>query len=209
MIELYDYFRSSASMRVKIALNLKELDYQSIPVHLLNDGGEQYSAHYRTINPQALVPSLKHDGITVTQSMAILEYLEETFPQPHLLPADRAARAYVRSLAQSIVCDIHPLNNLRILNYLTKLGLPKESNITCIHHWLQLGLTALERRLKKSVLRGQFCYQDIPTFADICLIPQLFNAKRFHFNLTTFPTLCEIEKTCLTFPAFSSALPMC
>lgn len=207
MLELYDYFRSSASLRVCIALNLKQLDYTQIPIHLLNNGGEQFSAAYCALNPQALVPCLKHDGVVITQSLAIMEYLEEIFPKIPLLPFDRDARAYVRSIAQSIACDIHPLNNLRVIKYLEKLGLAHEDRRKWPHHWLELGLTALETRLQKSLMRGKFCYQDQPTIADACLIPQLFNAKRFHFDLSPFPTLLKIEKNCLAMDEFSKVLP--
>lgn len=207
MLELYDYFRSSASLRVRIALNLKKLDYKNNPVHLLHHGGEQFFHSYTTLNPQALVPTLNHDGTVITQSLAILEYLEETHPQPALLPKDPAARAYVRSLALSIACDIHPLNNLRVLNYLNKLGLPQEDRKKWPQHWLQLGLSAIETRLKKSHYRGQFCYQDHPTLADVCLIPQLFNARRFHFDVSAFPHIIAIEAACLALPAFKTAFP--
>ena len=207
MLILYDYFRSSASFRVRIALNLKKLDYQLTQIHLLDDGGQQHAAAYTQINPQALVPCLNHDGAIITQSLSILEYLEETFPSPALLPEERQARAYVRSIAQGIACDIHPLNNLRVLNYLNKLGLPSDDKPKWIHHWLNLGLTALEKKAEKSVFRGKCFYQDHITFAEICLIPQLFNARRYHFDLTPFPFLLSIEQHCSLLPAFKDASP--
>lgn len=207
MLMLYDYFRSSASLRVSIALNLKKLAYQSIPVHLLQAGGEQFFASYTTLNPQSLVPTLKNEGAVITQSLAILEYLEETFPALPLLPKDREARAYVRSIAQAIACDIHPLSNLRVLNYLGKQGVHGDDKRRWTHHWLTLGLAALDEKIKKSIWRGTYCYQEQPTFADICLIPQLFSAKRFQLDLSPYPHLLAIEAHCLKNPAFSSALP--
>jgi len=204
MLILYDYFRSSASYRVRIALNLKKLDYQLTQIHLLDDGGQQHTAAYTQINPQALVPCLNHDGAIITQSLSILEYLEETFPSPALLPKERQARAYVRSIAQSIACDIHPLNNLRVLNYLNKLGLPSDDKPKWVDHWLNLGLTALEKKAEKSIFRGKCFYQDQITFAEICLIPQLFNARRYHFDLTSFPFLLSIEQHCSLLPAFNA-----
>lgn len=206
MIELYDYYRSSASIRVRLALELKGLEYSKIAVHLLNEGGEQFSASFQALNSQSLVPCLKHDGVVVTQSLAILEYLEETFPQPPLLPYDRTARAYVRSIALSIACDIHPLINLRVIKYLGKVGVSLEDKQHWPRYWITQGFIALEAKLKKSILRGKFCYQDQPTLADICLAAQLFSAKRHHVDLTPFPTLIAIGEQCLTLPSFEKVI---
>jgi maleylpyruvate isomerase len=184
-IQLYSYFRSSASYRVRIALHLKGLAYDTLPVHLLRHGGEQFSPVFRDINPQSQVPVMLVDGEALTQSLALLEYLEERFPQPPLLPVDMLARAHVREIALAIACDIHPLNNLRVLRML-KESLASDDQMRhdeikqqWITHWIQSGFAALETRLANSSWRGQYCYADTPTMADCCLVPQMFNARRF------------------------------
>lgn len=207
-LTLYNYFRSSASYRVRIALNLKGLDYTYAPVHLTRNGGEQFSDSYRRLNPHVLVPVLKDEENSVTQSVAIMEYLDEIYPQPPLLPADPANRAHVRSLAMAVACEIHPLNNLRVLKYLSgELGLKDETKIGWVHHWINLGFEGLERELAASRERGRFCFGDTPTMADCCLIPQMFNARRFKVDLAPYPTLRAIEEACENLDAFQAARP--
>jgi maleylacetoacetate isomerase len=207
-MKLFTYFRSSAAYRVRIALNLKGLQPEHIPIHLVNNGGEQFSKEYRTKNPQCLVPALEVEQGVITQSLAILEYCEEKFPTPALLPKDPFDRARVRSLALSIACEIHPLNNLRVLKYLTEqLGLQETQKNTWYQHWIRLGLTALEARLAQDPQTGQCCHGDEPTFADIFLVPQLYNARRFQCDLSDYPTLCRIEEYCGSIPAFQNAAP--
>lgn len=206
MIKLYTYFRSSAAYRVRIALNLKGLPYESIPVHLLRDGGAQHSADYVRLNPAELVPTLVDGGLTLGQSLAIIEYLEETHPTPALLPLDAPGRARVRALAQTIACEIHPLNNLRVLQYLEReLNVDAEAKARWYRHWITLGFTALESLLQDS--RGDFCHGDAPTLADCCLIPQVANSRRFDTPLENFPRIRRIEAACLRLPAFQRALP--
>ncbi len=195
---LYSYFRSSAAFRVRIALNLKGIapDYRF--VHLLKDGGEQHAADYTRLNPQELVPTLLHDGRAIGQSLAIMEYLDEIKPSPPLLPHDALGRARVRQLAYAIVCDIHSLNNLRVLNYLREpLGHSRDEVIAWMTHWIDLGFAALETMLVGSRETGRFCHGDAPTLADVCLVPQMANARRGRTNLDAFPTLKRIEAACL------------
>jgi maleylpyruvate isomerase len=205
---LYTYFRSSAAYRVRIALNLKDIapDYRF--VHLLKDGGQQHGRHYAELNPQELVPTLVHDGHAIGQSLAIMEYLDEIKPEPPLLPRDAAGRARVRQLAYAVACDIHPINNLRVLNYLRKpFGHSDEEVITWMTHWIDLGLGAIETMLAGSADTGRFCHGDKPTIADVCLIPQMANARRGRTNLELFPTLKRIEAACFELPAFADAVP--
>lgn len=206
-MKLYTFFRSSASYRVRIALNLKGLAYQQVPIHLRRGGGEQFSAAYRAINPQELVPALEDDGKIFTQSLAIIEYLEEKYPKPALLPSDPAGRAIVRGMALSIACEVHPIQNLRVLNYLkANCNQTDEQVNRWARHWIDLGLSALEQ----SIVRrggGTFCYGETPTLADVCLVPQLGNARRFGCDLARYPTLLAIEKNCAALPAFASAAP--
>ena len=205
---LHNYFRSSASYRVRIALNLKGIRYDYRPVHLSRGGGEQLKPGFLELNPQALVPVLEHDGVRLTQSLAILEYLDEIHPSPALLPATAEGRARVRALALTIACEIHPLNNLRVLHYLTgTAGVTTEAKSDWYRHWVELGLTALESELARSRDTGNFCHGDAPGLADCCLIPQLFNARRFDCDLASFPTLLAIEGRCLELDAFARAAP--
>ncbi|MBU9212365.1 maleylacetoacetate isomerase [Burkholderia multivorans] len=207
-MRLLNYFRSSASYRVRIACNLKGLPYEYVPIHLNRNGGEQFATEFSELNPQQLVPLLQDGGVLIAQSMAILEYLEERYPDAPLLPGDILARAQVRQIAQYIACDIHPLNNLRVLKFLTGgLQLSEEQKTTWIVHWLETGLSALENQLKQSSTRGAFCFGDTPTFADCCLVPQLFNAKRFGVDIERFPTLQAIERNCQGMEAFRLAQP--
>ncbi len=210
MIRLFNYFRSSAAYRVRIALNLKGVPYQNEFVHLTRGGGEQFSAAYRAKNPQQLLPSLMEGDDTLTQSIAIIEYLEEKYPQTPLLPAAHAyaARARVRALSLAIACDIHPLNNLRILKYLTKeIGISEEQKSAWISRWIGEGFTAIEAQLAASEHTGVFCHGDAPTLADCCLVPQVFSARRFNVDLAPYPTIVRIDAACNALPAFIAAHP--
>lgn len=210
---LYSYFRSSAAYRVRIALALKGLPYQTLPVHLVRQ--EQRSPAYTARAPSQLVPLLVDgaDGTTdkalyLSQSLAICEYLEETHPHPPLLPADAAGRARVRSLALDIACEIHPLNNLRVLRYLGEtLQLSEAQKTGWYRHWVALGLGALEQRLANDPATGRCCHGDRPGLADLCLVPQVFNARRFDCPLEALPTVCRIVEHCEQLPAFQAAHP--
>lgn len=207
---LYDYFRSSASYRVRIALNLKGLEFDKIEIHLLKDGGEQHKEPYISLNPQQLVPALTLDsGTLLTQSMAIIEYLEENYPQSSkLLPLKIEERAYIRSLSQMICCDIHPLNNLRVLQYLVdQVHISEEQKKEWYRYWIDEGFTAVEKRLKKSHSNGKFCFGETPTMADCCLIPQVYNALRFQIALKNYPLINEIYNHCQTLDSFLKAEP--
>ncbi len=207
-MKLFTYFRSSAAYRVRIGLNLKGLAYESVPVHLIKDGGQQLGAEYRAINPSGLVPALQEEGATITQSLAILEYLDETYPASPLLPSTPLARARVRSLAMQIACDIHPLNNLRVLRYLVKeAGLAEEAKNAWYVHWVQQGFAALELQLASSPDTGSCCHGDTPGLADCLLVPQVFNAVRFNIDMGPYPTIARIAAHCDTLPAFASAHP--
>jgi maleylpyruvate isomerase len=207
-MQLYSYFRSSAAYRVRIALNLKGLPYATKPVHLLKDGGQQLLPDYTRLNPLALIPTLVDGPALLTQSLAIIEYLEETHPIPPLLPATPIARAQVRALALSIACDIHPLNNLRVLRYLKReLNVPDDARDTWYRHWIQTGLLALEKMLAASPETGTYCHGGTPSLADICLVPQMFNARRLKCDLSAMPTLARIDAACRALPAFERAAP--
>jgi maleylacetoacetate isomerase len=203
---LYGYWRSSAAWRVRIALNLKGLAWASVPVHLVRDGGEQRLPAFRRLNPQGLVPALEIDGLVLTQSLAIIEYLDETRPAPALLPAGPAARARVRSLAQLVASDIHPLNNLRALQFLhAPLGVDEAGREAWYRHWVSDGLRALETRLAREPETGRYCHGDAPGLADCCLVPQLYNARRYGCDLDEFPVLLAIEAACRELDAFQQA----
>jgi maleylacetoacetate isomerase len=205
-VKLYGFSRSSAAYRVRIALGLKGLSYEQASVHLAK--GEQYSPEYGAVNPQNLVPVLEDEGHLLYQSLAIIQYLEETHPQPRLIPADPLERNRVRSLALIIACEIHPLNNTRVLNYLTgSLGLTEEQKRDWYHHWVKTGFIALESRLVTEPWTGRFCHGDAPGFADIALVPQVANARRFKVDLTAFPTIVRIDGECLKLDAFKKAAP--
>ncbi len=205
-MKLYSYYRSSAAYRIRIALNIKGIDWETIPVDLLN--GEDAGDAYRAINPQGVVPSLAIDSKILHQSMAILEYLEETHPTPALLPADAQDRAQVRALANVIACDIHPLNNLKVLKYLVgKLGISEEQKLTWYADWINEGFHAFEQLLQSSQSNDKFCFGDAPTIADINLVPQVYNANRFNVELAAFPRIVAINEHCLTMPAFANAAP--
>jgi maleylpyruvate isomerase len=206
-MKLYDYFRSSAAYRVRIALNLKGLAPERAFVHLRR--GAQRTEDYLAVNPLGLVPSLVTDGGEVlTQSLAIIEWLDETHPQPPLLPPDAAGRARVRALALEIACDIHPINNLRVLNYLTgTLGATEAQKNGWYRYWCDVGFEALETQLAREKAAGAFCHGGSPTIADICLVPQLANARRVELDLSLYPTLLRIEAACNALPAFAAAAP--
>ena len=207
-MKLYTYFRSSAAYRVRIALNLKGLDYEAVPVHLVRGGGEHRQPAYLGLNPAGLVPALEDQGQVLTQSLAIIEYLEESHPQPALLPAAPLDRARVRAIAQAIACDIHPVNNLRVLQYLTReLDASEEQKNAWYRHWIGVGLQAVEAMLAGDARTGAFCHGDTPGLADCCLVPQVYNAKRFEVDLTPYPTLRRINDHCLSLPAFDLARP--
>jgi maleylacetoacetate isomerase len=207
-MKLYTYFRSSAAYRVRIALNLKGLSYEAVPVHLLKDGGQQRQEDYRQINPSGLVPALQDDRITLTQSMAIIEYLDERYPAVPLLPQDAPGRARVRELAQIIACDIHPLNNLRVLRHLVhELKLSEDQKNAWIRHWISEGLAGLEAHLARDPAAGPFCHGNSPTIADCFLVPQVFNAQRFQIDMAAYPNISRIHALCADMPAFASAHP--
>ena len=208
-MKLYTYFRSSAAFRVRIALGLKGLEYDAMPVHLTRGGGEQKLPAYGALNPQHLIPALAlDDGAVLTQSLAILDYLEETHPRPALLPDGATARARVRAIAQAIACDIHPLNNLRVLGYLRdRLGLSQEQRDGWYRHWVESGLAAVETLLVGHPATGRFCHGDSPTLADCCLVPQVFNARRFACDLDAMPAITAIVAECMALPAFQQAAP--
>jgi maleylacetoacetate isomerase len=207
-MKLYGYFRSSAAFRVRIALNLKGLGYEQASIHLRKN--EQRQAAYLALQPQGLVPALvEDDGEIFIQSLAIIEYLDETHPVPPLLPGHPAARARVRALAQAIACDIHPIDNLRVLRYLVKpLGHDEAAVEAWFNHWIKLGFDGVERFLADDGQAGAFCDGDAPGLADICLVPQVFNAQRYpSFDMTPYPTIRRIFEQCMTLDAFERARP--
>jgi len=205
-MQLYDYYRSSSCYRVRIALQLKQLDYETIAVNLTQD--QQHQSHYKSLNPQALVPTLIDNHIRLTQSLAIIEYLNEVYPHPPLLPGTALERAAIRSLANIIACDIHPLNNLRVLNTLRKGWHATEEQVQDWYHaWLKKGFSAIEKQLANHSRTALFCFAEQATMADICLIPQVYNAKRFELSLDPYPIIRDIYDHCLTLPAFIKASP--
>jgi maleylpyruvate isomerase len=206
-MKLYDYFRSSAAYRVRIALNLKGLEVDRGFVHLVK--AQQRADTYLALNPQGLVPALVTDsGEVLTQSLAIIDWLDEMRPEPPLLPANALGRARVRAIALAIACDIHPLNNLRVLNYLTHtLGISDEQKNGWYRYWIDVGFEALEQRLAREPATGRFCHGDLPTLADICLVPQVANARRYKMDLSPYPTITRIDAACQALPAFAAAAP--
>jgi maleylacetoacetate isomerase len=208
MLTLYSYFRSSAAFRVRIALNLKKIPYDISPVHLVRDGGEHLKEAYRAINPNSTVPALRLEtGEVITQSTAIIEYLDEVYPTPPLLPSDARGRARVRAIGQMIACDIHPLNNLGVLKYLKReIGTSDEQKDRWYRHWVETGLGKVERVLADGPT-GRFCHGDAPTLADCLLVPQVFNARRFNADLSGFAHITRIVAECEALEAFRRAAP--
>jgi len=208
VIRFHGYFRSSAAYRCRIAFNLKGVDWDFVSVHLRKDGGQQKAPAYRRINPQALVPSVELEGGPLTQSLAIIEWLDESYLGTRLLPSDPFVRAQVRAFAMSIACDIHPLHNLRVLDYLkTKLGQDQSELDAWCRHWIAEGLAACEALLVRNGTRGRFAFGDTPGLADICLVPQMFSADRFGVDLTQMPRLNSVREACEELPAFAQAHP--
>lgn len=207
-LKLHGYWRSSAAYRVRIALNLKGLAYEQVPVHLIRDGGEQHRPEYAATNPQRLVPVLQHGQRMIRQSLAIIEYLDELWPDPPVLPIAPRERARARALALLVACDIHPLNNLRVLQYLEReYNAPLSERDAWIRHWIEDGFAAFEALLVEDLSRGEFCEGESPGIADCCLIPQVYNARRFGVNLDPYPNIRRIEAACLALPAFDAARP--
>ena len=208
-MQLHNYFRSSASYRVRIALAWKGLAYDYLPVHLVRNGGAQNGEAFLALNPEGLVPAMvDDDGAVLTQSLAMLEYIEERHPTPPLLPVAAADRAWTRALAAQVACEIHPLNNLRVLKYLEQtLGVSAEQKLAWISHWITLGFASLESHLAHDARTGTCCLGDTPTFADLCLVPQMFNARRFNLPMYAFPTLVRIDAHLQQLDAFRAAAP--
>jgi maleylacetoacetate isomerase len=205
-MKLYGFWRSSAAYRVRIALAIKGLTYDAVSVHLTK--GEHNKPEYGAINPQHLVPVLEDDTERLYQSLAIIQYLEDIHPEPSLIPADPVESSRVRSLALIVACEIHPLNNPRVLNYLTNtFAITDQQRREWYHHWIKVGFTALEKRLVDERLTGRFCHGDAPTLADVVLVPQVANARRFKVDLAPFPTIVRIDAECAKLPAFQAAAP--
>jgi maleylpyruvate isomerase len=207
-MRLYTYFRSSAAYRVRIVLNIKGLDYESVPRHLLRDGGEHRRPDYLALNPQGLIPVLVDGETALSQSLAIMEYLEETRPEIPLLPPGPAARAQVRAMTQLIACDVHPLNNLRVLQYLkTHMAQDEAAVASWYRHWITEGFSALETLVQRHSVSGQVCFGDRVSMADACLVPQMYNARRFETDMEPYPGLCGVSRFLESLPAFRDAAP--
>jgi maleylacetoacetate isomerase len=205
-MKLYGYFRSSAAFRVRIALNLKHLQYETAPIHLRRN--DQSKPEYRTVNPQGLVPTLQEAGQTLIQSLAIIEYLDEVYPDPPLLPKNPTDRARIRALADIVACDIHPINNLRVLRYLIhELGQDEAAIAKWYNHWIAAGFNAIEPLLAEDRRTGAFCHGDSPGLADVVLVPQVVNAERYQLDLAPYPTLVRIYENCMQLDAFQAAHP--
>ena len=205
-MKLYGYFRSSAAFRVRIALSLKKLAYETAAIHLRRN--DQTKPDYLSVNPQGLVPTLDDGGRTLIQSLAIIEYLDETYPDPPLLPSHPADRARVRALAEIVACDIHPINNLRVLRYLAhSLGHDETAIATWYNHWIDAGFQAFERLLVGDPRTGTFCHGEVPGIADIALVPQVVNAERYRLDLAPYPTIARINRSCMALEAFAAAHP--
>ena len=213
---LYSYFRSSAAYRVRIALNLKKIDYTIKPIHLLTDGGQQHLPDYHALNPLELVPVLTHDGMTISQSLAIIDYLEAIHPNPALYPTKLVNKIACQEFSLSIACDVHPINNLRVLNFLKKQHGLKSADIKEWNlHWISIGLQSLEERLQhrygstdSNSFHG-FCFGREPSVADLCLIPQIYNALRHDMDLSVYPRLKDIYQHCMSLAPFKEASPEC
>jgi len=207
-LRLYSFWRSSAAYRVRIALGLKDLSYEIEPVHLVKDGGQQHSSEYKDVNPQEFVPVLMHGNRVLRQSMAIIEYLDDTWPENPLLPAVARDAQRARAIAQMIACDIHPLNNLRVMQYLeAEFKANQSQKDAWMKHWIKVGFDSLEKVLADNPSTGSFCEGDIPSLADCCLVPQVYNAERFKVSMKPYPTIQRINKECLELDAFKQAHP--
>ena len=207
-IKLYSYWRSSACYRVRIALNLKGLPFQTVPVHLVRNGGEQHTEAFKVLNPQEMIPVLVHGGRMLRQSMAIIDYLDEIWTTNLLVPSIARDRQRVRAISEMIACDIHPLGNLRVLQYLeSRFGADQAQRDEWSRHWVRVGFEALEKVLKDNPSTGAYCEGDVPTLADCCLVPQAYNAVRVGVDLAEFPLIKRINDTCLALPAFDHARP--
>ncbi|MEW6981777.1 maleylacetoacetate isomerase [Colwelliaceae bacterium 6471] len=205
-MKLYGYWRSSAAYRVRIALHLKDIDFESIPVHLVKNGGEQHQSEYIALNPHQLVPTLVDGELVLNQSLAILDYIDAKYPNQALYPSDMLERALVQSLALDVACEIHPVNNLRVQQYLVdELGVSDAQKLAWSHHWMAKGFAAIEEKITKTA--GQYCFGDVVTIADICLVPQVYNAKRFNLDMSAYPTIERVVQACNQLPAFIRALP--
>lgn len=207
-LKLYGYWRSSAAYRVRIALNLKGLEYEYMPVDLIRDGGDQLRPGYESTHPQRLIPVLQHGHRMVRQSLAIIEYIDEIWSAPPLLPIEPRDRAHTRALALLVACDIHPLNNLRVMRYLEReFDVPQPARDAWMRHWIEEGFRAFETMLVEDLARGTFCEGDTPGLADCCLIPQIYNARRFNVDMAPYPAIRGIEAECMALPAFDAARP--
>ncbi|WP_394133110.1 maleylacetoacetate isomerase [Shewanella maritima] len=209
-MKLYGYWRSSAAYRVRIALNYKQLEAEHVSIHLVKNGGEQFSETFSALNPHHLVPALvdsnDHEEFCLTQSLAIIEYLEERYPQLGILPERTEERAIVRAMAMSIACEVHPLDNLRVLQYLVnEMDVTEDNKMKWYHHWIHLGFSALEQQLEK--YSGCYSFGDSVTLVDICLVPQVYNAKRFNVDLSAYPNIVRVDQACNELAAFEHALP--
>lgn len=205
-MELYGYWRSSAAYRVRIALHLKNLAFESKSIHLVKDGGQQHQLEYVKLNPNHLVPILIDGDLVLNQSIAIIDYLDAQYPQIPLYPNDVAKKAKVQALALDIACEIHPVNNLRVQQYLVKeLAVNDQQKLTWVHHWMAIGFSGVEKQLIKT--SGKYCYGDNITVADICLVPQVYNALRFKLPMNDYPFISAIVDRCNTVEAFIKALP--
>ncbi|MCJ8320209.1 MAG: maleylacetoacetate isomerase [Colwellia sp.] len=205
-MKLYGYWRSSAAYRVRIALHLKEIDFESISVHLVKNGGEQHTEEYSALNPSHLVPTLVDGDLVLNQSVAIIDYLDNLFPDVALYPDDLALKAKVQALSLDIACEMHPINNLRVQQYLVKeLNVTEQEKMDWVQHWMKTGFASIEAQLVKT--SGQYCFADQITFADICLVPQVYNAKRFGVDLSLLPNICRVVSNCQSLIAFEKAHP--
>ncbi|MBA6341715.1 maleylacetoacetate isomerase [Colwellia sp. MB02u-10] len=205
-MKLYGYWRSSAAYRVRIAMHLKGLVFESVPVHLVKDGGEQHKKAYTELNSTRLVPTLIDEDVILHQSIAIVEYLDDKYPSVAIYPENIVAKAKVKALALDVACEMHPVNNLRVQQYLVNhFSLPESDKLIWSHHWMNVGFLAVEQQLK--VNSGKYCFGDNITMADICLVPQVYNAYRFNLDMSEFPNICRVAENCNQHAAFIAALP--
>lgn len=205
-MKLYGYWRSSAAYRVRIVMHLKLLSFESIAVHLVKDGGEQHKEAYTGLNPTHLVPTYVDEYVTLNQSLAIIDYLDEKYPAVAVYPTNIAEKAKVKALALDVACEIHPVNNLRVQQYLVKtLSVAEQDKLAWSYHWMNIGFAAIEKQLETSA--GEFCFGDEITMADICLVPQVYNANRFKLDMSAYPHIVRVVENCNQLPAFIAALP--